>query len=196
MDATRPKFLRAFLDEVGKDVDGRGWIAVVPYLFVCSAGFSTAVAYLVPLSFWADERWDVSTAVYAGMLTFNGLVLALGWNAFGRIYDVLLRGDFGKYLMKNNLLGSYILHISYMHVFQIFAGLAAVVGLVSVLIPDVPIGVDRAVLAVSLTLTIYAIKQAFGAVAMMNDLVWQSAFFEINRPPMAQGNVVPLGGER
>lgn len=193
MNDQRPKFLRAFLDEIGKEVDESGWRAIVPYVFVCSVVFSVGVAYLIPDRFWGDDKWDISTAVYAGLLTFNGLVLALGWNAFARIYDVLLRGEFGKYLMKSNLLGSYLLHITYMHAFQIFAALAAAVGLVSVLIDKVPLIVDRAIFAVSLALTIYAIKQAFGAVTAMNDLLWQAAYYELNRPPIVgQGNAVPM----
>lgn len=196
MNEKRPKFLRAFIDDVGRDVDERGWRAIVPYCLASTAVFGAGVAYLVPEIFWTNQKWDISTAVYAGMLTFNGLVLALGWNAFARIYDVLLRGDFGKYLMKNDLLGDYLLQITYMHAFQILAALAASVGLVSVLIDGVPLAVDRVVLAATLALTLYAIKQSVNAVTAMNDIVWQSAYYEINKPPVtASTNVVSIGAD-
>src|SRR4051794_8470463 len=106
------------------------------------------------------------------------------------MYDVLLRGDFGKYLMQNNLLNGYILQITFMHIFQISAAIIAAAGLISVLLDHVPASVSRSIFALTLMLTAYAIKQAVGAVTAMNDLVWQSAFFEANRP--AGSNVVRM----
>src|SRR5262249_41964795 len=109
--------------------------------------------------------------------------------------DVLLRGEFGKYLMKNELLGSYLIVITYMHAFQMFAALAAAIGLVSVLIDNVPLWVDRTIFSVALTLTVYALKQAFGAVTAMNDLLWQAAYYELNRQSaQAPGGPIPFRG--
>lgn len=194
MNPMRPRFLRAYFDEIGKEIDERSWLAVIPFTLIVCAVLSGAVAYFIPDRFWDDGKWEPAIAFYAGLLAFNALVLTLGWAAFARIYDVLMRGDFGRYLAKNNLLSPYIVHITYMHAFQILAALSAVIGLSLLCVDGMPILAERAILGTTLTFTIYAIKQAFGAVGVMNDLVWQAAYYEVNKPQLGQSNVVPLAG--
>jgi len=152
------------------------------------------IAYILPAEFWSEAKRELSVSVYVGLLTFNGLILALGWTAFGRIYDVLLRGDFGKYLMRNNLLNGYILQITYMHIFQIGAVIVSAAGLIAVLLDEVPLLASRIVIGFALLFTMYAIKQAVDAVTAMNDLVWQSAVYESNLPASGS-NVVPVRRE-
>jgi hypothetical protein len=161
-------------------------------VLICCASIAGAVAYFVPPSFWSSEKRELAVAFYAGVLTFNGLTLALGWAAFSRMYDVLLRAEFGKYLMKNNLLNDYILHISYMHVFEVVAVVASANGLVSVLLPNIPLWLARLIFAGCLMWTAYAVKQAITAVTAMNDLVWQAAFFESNKPTTSNSNIVGM----
>lgn len=189
----RPKFLPSFLEEVRKEAEERNWLAVFPYGLIACALLSAGVAYVVPVSFWADEHWGISTAVYSGLLTFNGLILALGWTAFGRIYDILTRGDFGKYLMNTRLLNPYIVHMTYMHIFQIVAIVVSGLGLVEILVEGTPAWLDRIVFAATIAFTAYSIKQAVGAVTAMNDLIWQAAYYEANKPD-ADKKVVPIGG--
>ena len=43
---------------------------------VLSVGFASA-SY-IPLEFWMDRKWDVSTAVFGGSMAFNGLLMSLG----------------------------------------------------------------------------------------------------------------------
>ena len=43
---------------------------------VLSVGFASA-SY-IPLEFWMDRKWDVSTAVFGGSMAFNGLQMSLG----------------------------------------------------------------------------------------------------------------------
>jgi hypothetical protein len=105
------------MDTIQQEAEVSGARAIFPYVLILCACIAGVVAYFIPASFWSAEKRDLSVAFYAGVLTFNGLTLALGWTAFSRIYDVLLRGDFGKYLMKNDLLNDYILQITFMHVF-------------------------------------------------------------------------------
>lgn len=182
MNSNRPKFLPSYLEIIAKEAKESGWLAVLPYCFITFGLVGAAVAWFLSSDFYSNSRWDVSTAVYAGILTLNGLLLVLGWNAFSRMYDVLLRIDFGIYLAKNNMLNSYIVHIHYMHVFQILSVLASAIGLVSILFDQVPLYIDRIIFGTALWLTLYAIKQASDAVTAMNDLVWQAAFFELNKP--------------
>ena len=145
----------------------------------------------MPASFWSEGKRELAVAVFSGLLVFNGLILTLGWTAFSQIYDVLLRAEFGRYLMKNNLLNGYILQIEFMHIGQIGAVIAAGVALVAILLDIVPLIAERVIFALTLMFTAYAIKQAVSAVTAMNDLVWQSAFFEANQPP-SSGNVTAI----
>jgi hypothetical protein len=123
-------------------------------------------------------------------VTFNGLILALGWTAFGRTYDVLLRGEFSKYLMRNKLLNGYILHITFMHIFQVAAVATTGGGLIVLLLDGIQLSVSRIIFGMVLLFTMYAIKQAIDAVTAMNDLIWKmprpsvvdlDVFFEMRR---------------
>ena len=196
MSDQRPKFLPSFIGAIQQEATVSGARAIFPYVLILCACVGGTVAYFIPASFWTPEKRELSVAFYAGVLTFNGLTLALGWTAFSRIYDVLLRAEFGKYLMKNNLLNNYILQITFMHVFEVVAVVATANGLVSVLLSNVPLWLSRLIFAGCLTWTAYAVKQAVVAVTAMNDLVWQSAFFESNRPVTSAGNVISAFGDR
>jgi hypothetical protein len=196
MSDQRPKFLPSFLDAIKAESEITGWRAVVPYVGLACAALSAAVAYFLPAAFWSEPKQEIATIVYSGILTFDGLILALGWSAYARIYDVLLRGDFGQYLMKNNLLKNYILQVTFMHTIQVAAVVMAVVGLLSVLSAVMPLWLGRAIFGAAVMLMLYSIKQSADAVTAMNDLVWQSAFYEANRPADGSGNVTPLGERR
>lgn len=195
-NADRPKFLPSFLGAIQAEAELSSWWAIIPFVLLGFTLGAASIAYAVPALFWDESKRELGVAVYVGLLTFNGLILALGWTAFSRIYDVLLRGEFGKYLMQNNLLNDYILQITFMHIFQIGAVIMSAIGLVTILLDDLPLLLSRIVFGAALAFTMYAIKQAVDAVTAMNDLVWQSAFFESHRPVASGSNVVPVRGER
>jgi hypothetical protein len=189
LSAERPKFLPSFLGAIRDEAEIRGWLAILPFALLSCGAVAAGIAYGMPYQFWSESKRELSVEVVVGLLTFNGLILVLGWTAFGRIYDVLLRGEFGKYLMRNKLLNAYILHITFMHIFQIAAVAATGGGLILVLFDGVPSIVSRIIFGMVLLFTMYAIKQAIDAVTAMNNLIWQSAFFESNLPA-ATSNVI------
>lgn len=174
----RPRFLPSALEQLRQEASLTGWRSVVPVWFIAFAVLGAVAAYAVPDVFWDSGRWDVSTAVYAGLLTFNGLVLALGWAAFARMYDVLLRPGFGNYIYKAGLMNDYIVQISFMNIIKVFAISFSAIGLLSVLIENPYIIIDRIIFALVVCLTAYEIKQATDAVSAMNDLVWQANVYE------------------
>ncbi|MGE3246977.1 MAG: hypothetical protein AB7F96_04375 [Beijerinckiaceae bacterium] len=192
MSSIRPKFLPSFIALLSKESESSGYKALVPFALIFCVVFGLASAWLIPDAFWKDEKWDVSTAVYAGLMTFGGLVLALGWNAFSRIYEVLFRGDFGAYLQEKDLLNAYLVHITFMHIVQVAAIFVSGFGLVTILLPMLPMWADRTVFGLSVGLTAYALVQAMSAVTAMNDLVWQSAIFERAMKETKSSNVTPL----
>jgi hypothetical protein len=194
MDSNRPKFLSSYFKLLSKEAERSGWLSIIPYALVASSVLGAIAAYFIPQSFWADDQWQVSIAVYGAFLTFNGLLLALGWNAFSRMYEILFRGDFGAYLGKNNLLNDYLTHITYINVVQVIAVILSTAGMVLCLFEDVSPIYDRIALGASVAVMVYALKQTLDSLTAMNDLAWQSAYFEINRPRDANGNVIPFTG--
>src|SRR5262245_58828440 len=128
LNTKRPKFLPSFLGAIKAEAELSGWWALVPFVLIGVIVAAICVAYVIPASFWGEPKRELAVAVYVGLLTFNGLILALGWSAFSRTYDVLLRGEFGRYLMQKDLLNEYILQITFMHIFQIGAVVMSTVG--------------------------------------------------------------------
>lgn len=174
----RPKFLESYLRLLTEEVGEHGIIAMVPYWFLFFSSIGTAVAVLVPKNFWSDEYLEVATAVYSGILTFNGLVLVLGWNAFSRVHDILINKSIGKFIYEKGLLNDYLVHIDAMHIWQSAAVLFSGVGLITVLLDFIYPSADYVVFALTAICTMYGLKQAVDSVRVMNDLVWQAAVFE------------------
>lgn len=191
-DFERPGFVSSVLQMWSDEVKENGLKSLIPYWLFCVLAVGSGAGYIVPDEFWQNARWDISTAVFAGILTFNGLVLALGWGAFSRIYDVILRGNFGAYLANNNLLNDYLVHINFIHLFQILSICASAVGLVFVLVDSVPLWLDRVVFGATVALTAYGIKQSVDAVTAMNDLVWLSSVYERDQQSRNGSNVAQL----
>lgn len=170
------------------DAEHRGFWAYVPYLVLVSAGAGFALAYFTPAEFWTDEHWDVSTAVYAGLLAFNGLLMALGWFAFSKMYEILTGDRLGLVLSKHDLLGVHLAFIEISHLALVAASLSTAVGLVSVLLPW-PVTADRILFGTTIGATIYALIRAVSSVNVVNHLVWEQSNL-----PHASTSVTPIGG--
>ena len=160
---------------------------------VLSVGFASA-SY-IPLEFWMDSKWVVSTAVFGGLLAFNGLLMVLGWFAIAKIYEILSNDSLGKMLTTHGLLGLHLSFIDIIHLVLICASLLSVLGLIATL-AGLPIVVDRLLFGGGLGLTLYGLSCAFSATRMMNDLIWEQA--NIGRePPKLEtvgGNGKPKSG--
>lgn len=189
----RPKFLPSFFAALSERAEKRTILRglIAPGIMVA---ISAGVSYFVPDKFWADAKWDVATAVYTGVLTLNGLILALSWSAFSRIYESISATKFCSFLRKNDLLNKYIVSISFIHGLQLLAVVLSAVGLVSVLIDVKYLILDRLFFSAMLFGSIYAIYQAASAVSIMNDLLWQKSIFDEHMENLGNPNVVPMGG--
>lgn len=181
MSTQRPKFLPSFIDLLREEAEQVGIRALVPFALITCGLVGAAAMLLVPSQFWAPEQMSSAIAVYAAATTFCGLILALGWNAFSRMYEILFRGAFAAYLLKNKLLNQYLVHIGFMNFCLLAATAVSGMGLVTVLWAGLPLAAERAIFGLSIALIIYAVKQTASAVSAMNDLVWQSAVFETHQ---------------
>ena len=188
----RPKFLPSFFTAMAERAEsGTVWrIFVVP---VISGAIGTTVAYFIPVKFWSDDNWEISTTVYTGLLTLNGLILVLSWNAFSRIYESISAPKFCAFLRRNKLLNKYIVTISFIHGLQLLAIIASGIELISVLINVQYVLIDRGLFGFMVFSSIYAIKEAASAVAIMNDLLWQKSIFDEHHEKATDPNVVQMG---
>lgn len=171
---SRPTLAVSLATVVRAKAESSGFRSFIPYVFIVCLAAGFAAAFFVPEEFWSNDRWDISTAVFAGLLAFNGLLMAMGWFAFAKIYEIVTGGIIGRLLTRNNLLGLHLAFIDISHVVLISASALSVIGLISVLV-SLPTLVDQGLLGACLGFTLYGLARAFSATQMMNDLVWEQA---------------------
>tara|TARA_Y100000815_G_scaffold273044_1_gene303331 strand:- start:746 stop:1336 length:591 start_codon:yes stop_codon:yes gene_type:complete len=156
----------------------RGPIHVLPWrvAICCGAGF--LVALNIEASFFYPRRWDVSVALYAGLLAFNALTMALAWSGIGRVYDSLAAPSFSSFLQHSGVLSTYLFILGFIHGVQTIAALLAIASLGILLVGWIPIWVDRITLALTLGSTLYALWWAYLAARVARDLSWHHATFD------------------
>jgi len=192
----RPRFLSLLLEELRNDVETRGIIALAPLWLVGFVAVAAWVSGRVPDAFFADAHWDISTAVYAGALAFNGLLLALSWQAFARIQASICSPGFSSFLRRKKLTAGYLFWIDYVQLTQMAAACVSAVGLVSILLDVSWVYFDRVVFALTFGLSFYAVKNAMDAMRLMHDLVWSHAEYDQMQHDAEAANVTrfPQGG--
>jgi hypothetical protein len=174
----RPRFLDSFIGAIAKSAEKRSWRAVVPIWPLVAACFGAVFAYLIPAQFWSQEKLEAAVAVYIGIVTLNGLILALSWSAFSRIHESIIDSPFCSYLMNKGILNDYILYIDFVHVSQLSSIIISGGALLVLLCQPGNITFDRIAFGAMIFISSYAIKQAAAAVTIMHDLIWQKAIFD------------------
>ena len=188
----RPKFLTSFFTAMAERAESKTlWRVFVAPVVLGSVG--AAAAYYMPVVLWTEEYWAIASTVYVGVLTLNGLILALSWNAFSRIYESISAGKFCSFLRRNNLLSKYVVTISSINACQIFAVVVSGSGLIVLLINIPYIIVDQILFGVIVFASLYSIYQASCAVGIMNDLLWQKSIFDEHTDNSSGSTVVPIG---
>lgn len=195
----RPRFLSLLLSELREDLDARGIVALVPVWLLASLAVGFGAAWFVPSAFFSDDKWDISTAVYGGFLAFNGLLLALSWQAFARIQSSICAPGFSSFLKRRSLISGYLFWIDYVQYSQVAAVCISAIGLISILFDRLLTMTDRVVLSIVIGLSIYAVKNAMDAIRLMHDVVWLHAEYDqIERDAANAANVTqfPANGRR
>jgi hypothetical protein len=173
----RPGFLNSLLDSWQLTLSHGKARDLVPYWILVSVGSGTAVAILLPATFWDGSKLDVSVAVMSGLLTFNGIILALCWSAFGKIYEIVGAGAFAAHLRKHKLLNHYLMFVGYCHAAQILAITATGFALFALWLPFKVWAMQVAVGA-SIATSVYALRQGVATSTAMQDLIWRKATFD------------------
>lgn len=183
----RPKFFTAFCNSVGAAYERKGIKSVVPWWLIVGVGVGGAAAWHMPATYWSDQKWDVATTVYTGFLAFDGLLLALGWGAFSKIYEILSQNWFAAFLRRNDLLNDHLFFIDAVHGMLVLSAVISGVALVTGLLP-LPIWTDQVVLACVIASSFWSLTKALSTMKVMNDLVWELAHTE----PDEKGHLRPV----
>ena len=173
----RPGFLKSLLDSWQLTLSHGKARDLIPYWIASSLAVGATVAAFLPSNFWDGERLDVSVAVLSGLLTFNGIILALCWSAFGKIYEIVGAGAFAAHLRKHELLNHYLLFVGYCHAVQIVAIAATGFALFALWLPFEVWTLKMAV-GSSIAASIYALRQGVATSKAMQDLIWRKATFD------------------
>jgi len=189
----RPKFLSSFFSAMAERAERKTIFQgiLVP---IVAAIVGAATAYWLPADFWLEKNMGVATSVYVGILTLNGLILAISWSAFSRIYETISAPKFSAFLQRNELLNKYLVTLTFIHGLQLFSIIVSASGLVILLMDISYLFIDRSIFGLIVFGSIFAIQQATSAVAIMNDLVWQKATFDEHEENSRKSKVVPIGG--
>lgn len=189
----RPPFLTSLLEALQLKHEGSGWRALIPYWLLISAGLGGWLAWSLPSTFWDGSKPDLPIAIMAGVVSFDGLVLALSWSSFGKIFEIVGAGDFSAFLRRHKLLSHYLVTVDYVHGAQIIAIMASGFALFAPVLELLPWAMKLA-FAVSIGTTIYAARVGVAASAIMQDLIWQRGVFDSGKP--IQNSLRPVESQR
>jgi hypothetical protein len=181
----RPSFLDAWLEDVRDDLRRYGPIKLVPWLLLFCVAVGVVVTLLVSReSFW--DKPELSGMFFTATVTINGLLLALSWGSFAKIYELASEPKLAAFLRKHNHLRTYIFHVDFIHICQVIALGWSGFALVLSVIDHWPHALGGALMLFALqkislagviASSIYALRYAIGAVRIMQDLVWYSTYF-------------------
>lgn len=178
----RPSFTEAWLADIQEDVKRYGKRKLVPWTALVCLVLGTAVALLVPPDhFWLKP--EISVVFFTATVTVNGLLLALSWGCFAKIYEIAAEPKLANFLRRHGLLNSYIFQVDFIHYAQVAAisWSAASLVLSVIHLPHIVaqyvslLTLQKIALGGCVASSIYALVYALGAVRLMQDLVWNSA---------------------
>jgi hypothetical protein len=198
-EAIRPSFLASYFEALREKAAKRKLASMLPVWLFFFILLGAAISWHIPSELWLEKNnWQTSVAMYAAVLTFNGLMLALSWSAFSRIHEAILSSPgFSLFLRQEKLLNTYLFYIDYVHVAQVVAVCVSAVAMFTLVMELPNVIWHRAIAATTIGLSGYAIKYAINAVVVMHDLVWQRAIFEGEiEEPKKSANVLRLPKDR
>jgi hypothetical protein len=188
----RPSFVEAWLADIQEDVRRYGKRKLLPVALIFCACLGVLVAVLVPAAdFW--HKPEISVIFFTATLTMNGLLLALSWSSFAKVYEIASEPRLASFLRRHDLLNGYVFQVDYIHFTQVGALCCSGVALILSVLGHLPhiaeeyvslLTVQRIGLALVVMSSVYALKYALGAVRLMQDLVWYSARMSVDRPEL------------
>jgi len=158
----RYQFLKSWLQDLSDSLDD-GWYNIIPFWLLLCIFIGGTTAYFMPDDFWTRRR-DNASVVYAAILTMNGIILALSWGAFAKIYETIGTPHFSTFLKENGVLDKFLFFVSF---------------------EDADLRWQRVALGATIGFGMYAVKQAAGSVTVMHDLIRYRAIFDADKATRA-----------
>lgn len=178
------------LEALTEEYQEMGWRAFTPWwllIFIAAGG----VLWICLPDLPADL--DGLLTLIVGLLTAQGIILAMTISAGQQILAAVSGPGFSSYLRRKGILKHYLVNVAIMQG----------VGLISILVLLATAGVIvwgareaiiRPALGASLTSFLYSVRWISGGSLMVRDLIWYRSIFEEVGPPQKNGDVVPLNG--
>lgn len=177
VEMTRPTFLKSLLDSwqlsisLGRERD------LIPFWILAAFALGWAVVYFIPSSFWAAKERSNVVSILSATMTFNGIILALCWSAFGKVYEIIGASGFAAHLRKHNLLNHYLVFVGYCHIAQVVAISMTAFALFALWLPFASWFV-KLIFGGAVAATAYALRQGVATSTLMQDLIWQKSIFD------------------
>lgn len=191
----KPSFIDDFLQDAVDVRRQRGSIHLIPWFLLFCLGLGGLSSHYFPAEFFGPSRWDVSATVYAGILAFNAITLALSWSAISRVLEIISNPGFSSFLKNHGMLNKYSFYVTFIHAIQIMASTVTLVALVAIFIPEIPLLGDRIALALVVGSTFYALRWSVGAVQITRDLIDHFATYDGMDPAQKQKLRVAVNNE-
>jgi len=172
-----PTLIQAWRDDLRTSWNNHWW-HLFPWKIALCGGAGWLLASNIQSAFFFPRRWDVSVAVYSGLLAFNALTMALAWSGIGRVYDTMSAPRFSSFLQYTGVLSKYHFTLGFIHSVQSLAALITIGSMGLLLIGEVDVFWDRVALASTVGATLYALWWAFSAAQVARDLSWHYATFD------------------
>ena len=185
----RPTFLKSLLDSWQLTLTHGRSRDLIPYWMIASAGSAGWLVYELPATFWDGTKLDVAISVLSGLLTFNGIILALCWSAFGKIYEIIGAGAFCAHLRKHNILNHYLHFVSWCHAAQVAAICSSAFALFALWLPF-QVWVMQCAVGFATATSAYAVIQGISTSSAMQDLIWRKS--EYDELEAAKAKVAPV----
>jgi len=173
----RPTFLKSLLDSwqlslsLGRERD------LIPFWILGALALGGALVHFMPLTFWAPDQRPTIVSILSAMMTFNGIILALCWSAFGKVYEIIGAGTFAAHLRKHNMLNHYLVFVGYCHLAQVLAISMTAFSIFALWLPLQGWFV-KTIFAGAIASTAYALRQGVATSTVMQDLIWQKSLFD------------------
>lgn len=154
----------------------RGWAAYVPCWILACLFVGAVTGYVAPSKIW-NKDYSTGISIYSGLLTFNGILMAVGWSSFSKIYEIIGKGGFGDFLRRNDLLEMHILYVDLAQFSLVFSTFTCAAAMVLTAMPVIDV-LNRVALTLSVGATLYAIVKCVGLTQAMHDLIWESTIHD------------------
>ncbi len=175
----KPPFPEVFAQGLAVAAEKRGYLAYLPLRLLLCFGSGALIAWQLPDELWSMSKCADLIAIFSALLAFNGLLLAIGWGAFSRIYELIGTGPFADFLKRRDILNYHILFIEIAQASLVLASVASGFGVFSTWLPF-QIWFDKVIMLVTIGLTGYGLIKAIESTQAMNEILWEAADFEQN----------------